>query len=101
MEGGASGLAHIGVLKALEENAIPIDYITGTSIGALIGGMYAAGYSPAEIETILTSDYYRKLAEGEIEDKYIYFFRKPAPNASWFSFRFNSDSNFFAKLDSD
>jgi NTE family protein len=92
--GGASGLAHIGVLKALEENAIPIDYITGTSIGALIGGMYAAGYSPAEIETILTSDYYRKLAEGEIEDKYIYFFRKPAPNASWFSFRFNSDSNF-------
>ena len=92
--GGASGLAHIGVLKALEENAIPIDYITGTSIGALIGGMYAAGYSPAEIETILTSDYYRKLAEGEIEDNYIYFFRKPAPNASWFSFRFNSDSNF-------
>lgn len=92
--GGANGLAHIGVLKALEENAIPIDFITGTSIGAFIGGLYAAGYSPAEIELILTSDYYKKLAEGHVEEKFIYFFRKPAPNASWFSFRFNSDSNF-------
>jgi len=48
--GGATGLAHIGVLKALEERGIPIHYITGTSAGALVGSMYAAGYSPEEIE---------------------------------------------------
>ncbi|MBK9194480.1 MAG: patatin-like phospholipase family protein [Flavobacteriales bacterium] len=46
--GGAVGMVHIGVLKALEENDIPIDCIAGSSMGALIGGMYAAGYSPHE-----------------------------------------------------
>ena len=44
--GGAKGIAHIGVIQALEDNDIPIDYITGTSMGAIIGGLYAAGYSP-------------------------------------------------------
>mgnify|MGYP000315836594 CR=1 FL=1 len=47
--GGAKGAAHIGVIKALEENNIPIDYITGTSIGAIIGSLYAMGYSPEEM----------------------------------------------------
>ena len=41
--GAAKGLAHIGVLKALEENEIPIDYIVGTSMGGIIGGCYAEG----------------------------------------------------------
>lgn len=48
--GGARGLAHIGVLKVLEELRVPIDYIAGTSSGAIIGGMYAAGLSPDQIE---------------------------------------------------
>ncbi len=48
--GGARGFAHIGVLKAFEENNIPIDYIAGTSIGSVIGGLYAVGYSPSELE---------------------------------------------------
>jgi NTE family protein len=43
--GGAKGLAHVGTLKALEENNIPIDYITGTSMGGVVGAMYAAGYT--------------------------------------------------------
>lgn len=51
--GGAKGAAHIGVLKVLEENRIPVDYIAGTSIGAYVGGMYALGYSAAEIEAIM------------------------------------------------
>lgn len=51
--GGAKGAAHIGVLKILEANRIPIDYIAGTSIGAYVGGMYALGYSAAEIESIM------------------------------------------------
>ena len=44
--GGARGAAHIGVLKALEREGIPVDYIAGTSFGALVGGLYALGYSP-------------------------------------------------------
>ena len=50
--GGARGLAHIGVLKALEELSIPVDCITATSMGALVGGGYAAGYKASEIEEI-------------------------------------------------
>jgi predicted acylesterase/phospholipase RssA len=54
--GGATGLAHIGVLKALEEKGIPIDYITGTSAGALVGSLYASGFSLEEIEAYVLSD---------------------------------------------
>ncbi|MDQ3624111.1 MAG: patatin-like phospholipase family protein, partial [Verrucomicrobiota bacterium] len=48
--GGARGVAHVGVLQALEELRVPIDYIAGTSMGAIVGGLYATGMSPAEIE---------------------------------------------------
>src|SRR6185503_10631675 len=48
--GGALGVAHVGVLKALEELHIPVDYIAGTSMGAVVGGLYASGMSPEEIE---------------------------------------------------
>src|SRR6056297_4125237 len=65
--GGAKGLAHIGVIKALEENDIPIDYITGTSMGAIVGGLYAIGYSPEEMEQLVLSDDFRNWALGEIE----------------------------------
>ena len=50
--GGAKGMAHIGVLKVLEEVGIYPDYITGTSMGAVVGGLYAMGYTPAELEEI-------------------------------------------------
>lgn len=48
--GGARGFAHIGVLKVLEENNVPIDYVVGTSMGSIIGGLYAIGLTPEEIE---------------------------------------------------
>ncbi len=50
--GGAKGLAHIGVLKVLEEAGIPIDYIGGTSMGAIVGGLYAIGYSAKQLDSI-------------------------------------------------
>ncbi len=53
--GGLRGVAQVGVLKVLEENNIPIDYIVGTSIGSIIGGLYASGYSPEEIWQITRS----------------------------------------------
>ncbi|MCH5243981.1 MAG: patatin-like phospholipase family protein [Lentimicrobiaceae bacterium] len=51
--GGAKGIAHVGVLKVLEELNIPIDYIAGTSMGSIIGGLYAYGYSAHELDSIL------------------------------------------------
>ncbi len=53
--GGARGVAHIGVLQALEELRVPVDYIAGTSMGAVVGGLYASGMAPAEIEAFFRS----------------------------------------------
>ena len=74
--GGAKGLAHIGVIKALEENNIPIDYITGTSMGAIIGGLYAAGYSPDEMEILFKSEDFKRWSSGAISPKYTYYFKQ-------------------------
>jgi len=52
--GGALGLAHIGVLQWFEENHIPVDYVAGTSMGSLVGGLYATGQSPAEMQQLVT-----------------------------------------------
>lgn len=62
--GGAKGLAHIGVLKAIEEAGIQIDYIGGTSMGAIVGGLYASGYNAAQIDSIFkVSDFDRLLRD--------------------------------------
>ena len=53
--GGARGAAHIGVLKVLEENRVPVDAIAGSSMGAVVGGLYASGLSAADVERIMTS----------------------------------------------
>lgn len=85
--GGAAGIAHVGFLKVLEENDIPIDYIAGTSAGAIIAGLYASGYSPEEIESLLTSEEFIKMATGTYEDGSIYYFKQDDPNASWLNFK--------------
>ena len=64
--GGAKGLAHIGVLKVLEEAGIRIDYIGGTSMGAMVGAMYAAGYSANELDSIFRSLDFDKLLQDKI-----------------------------------
>jgi NTE family protein len=53
--GGAKGFAHIGVLKVLEQEGIPVDLIVGTSIGSLVGGIYSIGYSASELENLVKS----------------------------------------------
>ena len=63
--GGAKGHAHIGVLKVLEELHIPVDYIAGTSMGAIVGSLYASGLSPDEIEKVLTSVDWDDLFTGD------------------------------------
>lgn len=96
--GGASGLAHIGVLKALEENDIPIDYITGTSIGGIVGAIYASGYSPKEIEALVKTKEFRDQAYGKIDQKYLYRFKLNHNDASWINIRLSLDSAFETNL---
>lgn len=90
--GGATGLSHIGVLMALEEHDIPIDYITGTSAGALVGGLYAAGYSPNEIAELVNSEKFQLMSQGQIEPKYLYYFKQYERNPAMISLRLNKDS---------
>lgn len=74
--GGARGIAHVAVLEMLEAHGIPIDLIVGTSMGALIGGLYSAGYSPQDIRTLLaTHDLMAMLAYTPYEDQ------RPTPQA--------------------
>ena len=74
--GGAKGAAHIGVLKYLEENGIPIDYIAGTSMGSIVGGMYALGYSSREILELISSVDWNRLISNEVDRRKISFERK-------------------------
>lgn len=90
--GGAKGVSHIGVIRALEEAEIPIDYITGTSMGAIIGGLYASGYSPDDMEAIITSPEFEYWSTGKIDPEYTYYFKAPTPNAAWIDLKFNIDS---------
>ena len=87
--GAARGGAHIGVLRALEENHIPISYIVGTSIGAVIGGLYASGYSPDEIEKLMSSEAFQSWVSGIMDESYVYYYLKEDPNASWVATNFD------------
>lgn len=85
--GGAKGLTHIGIIRALEENNIPIDYITGTSMGAIVGSMYAMGYSPDDMEALLKSDEFQRWYSGEVEEEYMYYFKKNLPTPEFLNIR--------------
>jgi NTE family protein len=96
--GGASGLSHIGVMKALEDNHIPINYICGTSIGALIGAYYAIGYSPREIEDIVKTSFFQSVTRGDLPAKYEYMIKKREDFASWITLRYNFKDNYLKNL---
>ena len=74
--GGAKGAAHIGVLKYIEEAGIPIDYIAGTSMGSIIGGMYALGYTSDEILDIISHVDWDRLISDNVDRKKISYSRK-------------------------
>ncbi len=85
--GGARGASHIGVLKVLEAHRIPIDIITGTSMGSIVGGMYAYGYSVEEIERLLAETDWDRV------------FRDEAPRLERSIRRKQDDYNFLIKLE--
>ena len=90
--GGASALAHVGVLKALEEYSIPIDYITGSSAGALVGSLYACGYSPEEIESFILSEDFLIMSKGDLRPENRLLIREPSHNAGTIGFSLAKDS---------
>ena len=85
--GGARGAAHLGVLKVLEENQIPIDYIAGTSFGALVGGLYASGYSADDLNHILETINWQAVLSSEAPRSSRSFRRKQDDDGFLIKFR--------------
>ena len=77
--GGAKGIAHIGIIKALEENNVPIDYVAGTSMGAIVGAWSAMGYTPDEMLVLILSEDFNLWSRGIFDKRYVYYFKKPDP----------------------
>ncbi|MDE6145710.1 MAG: patatin-like phospholipase family protein, partial [Muribaculaceae bacterium] len=94
--GGAKGVAHIGLIQALEENDIAIDYVAGTSMGAIVGGLYASGYSPTEMMQLITSKDFAYWSSGTIDPNLQYYFTTPPLSPKVISISVGNDS--IAKL---
>ncbi len=92
--GAAKGLAHIGVLKALEENEIPVDCMIGTSMGGIVAGCYAAGMSPTQIEDIVLSKDFLDWVNGRFEKGRTYYYFKKENDASFVKLNLSLDSTF-------
>lgn len=84
--GGARGAAHVGVLKVLEENRVPVDFVIGTSMGSIVGGLYASGRSPAEIEQVFHEINWLDLFSDW-------------PTQDWLSFRHKKDLERFIDIE--
>jgi len=84
--GGAKGIAHIGVIKALEENDIPIDFVAGTSMGAIVGSLYAMGYTTDEMMELITSRAFSYWSTGTVDPKLSFYFSSAAPSPAMFNF---------------
>ncbi|PKQ61889.1 hypothetical protein BZG02_14675 [Labilibaculum filiforme] len=74
--GGAKGFAHVGVLKVIDELGIPIDYIAGTSMGSIIGGFYAIGYSAVDIEKIILDQNWEDLLSDHVSREFVPIYEK-------------------------
>lgn len=100
--GGAKGAAHIGVLKYLEEKGIPVDYVTGTSMGSIIGGLYALGYTPAQIDSIIKTvdwSYYLRNGAERVDRSYkTKYYKDRMPINVAFSFREESNNAYEDEL---
>lgn len=97
--GGSKGIAHIGFIKALEENNIPVDCITGTSMGAIVGALYASGYSPDEMLAMLSTEQFMNWATGVTAASDKFYFNEPQETPGWLTVNLASgDSATLASL---
>lgn len=90
--GGAKGIAHVGVIKALEDNDIPIDYVTGTSMGAIVGSLYSCGWTPERMMELFTGKDFTYWSTGVIPTDRICYYIQPAPTPKWLEVNLNFDS---------
>ena len=84
--GGAKGIAHIGIIKALEENGIPIDYVAGTSMGAIVGGLYSAGFTPEQMVELILSEEFSSWSTGKLDKTKTFYYLKPEKTPAVVSF---------------
>lgn len=87
--GGAKGIAHVGVIKALEDNDIPIDYVAGTSMGAIVGSLYSCGWSPEKMIKFFTAPDFIYWSTGVINPDHKYYLTKPSPTPRWLTANIN------------
>lgn len=86
--GGAKGIAHIGVLEVLEKAGIPVDYVVGTSMGSIVGGLYAIGYTGAELDTLVRQQDWAFLLSNKVQRNHLTFSEKEATERYVLSFSF-------------
>lgn len=96
--GGATALAHVGFLKVLEENDIPIDYIGGTSMGAVIAAMYASGFSVAELDSMIRSEEFSHMATGYMPDQLQFYFKHYDADAGFVNLKYGGGKSFSNSL---
>lgn len=98
--GGARGIAHVGVIKALEDHGVPIDCVAGTSMGAIVGSLYSCGWSPAEMLAFFTSKDFHYWAFGILNPDNLYYFSRPANTPQWVGFNldFRKKNNIAGQL---
>jgi len=87
--GGAKGLYHIGVLQALEQNEVAVDYVAGTSMGSIIAGLYAAGYTPEQMREIALSGDMERWLFGRLDKRHYRYFREQDGPPTLLTLRFN------------
>lgn len=88
--GGAKGLAHIGALKMIEDSGVKIDYISGTSMGAIIGGLYASGYNAHQLDSIFNKTNFTKLIRDELPREAKTFYEREESDKYAFAFPFDN-----------
>jgi NTE family protein len=88
--GGAKGLAHIGALKVIEESGVKIDYIGGTSMGAIVGALYASGYTASQLDSIFRSVDFDKLIQDNLPRSAKTFYEKEASERYALTLPFNN-----------
>ena len=74
--GGAKGLAHVGVLKTLDSLGVRVDYVAGTSMGAVVGGLYASGYTGKQIDSIISATNFDLLISDDVPRKSKTFYER-------------------------
>lgn len=90
--GGAKGVAHVGVIKALEENGIPIDYVAGTSMGSIVGSLYSCGWTPDSMLNMMTSKDFLNWSMGVVDKGNLSFVSSPEATPEWGKISFGGDN---------